>query len=64
MPGMANFLPALKAACAAIGIGSGLPSPPLAPVTDEERRAIEVILARHKLLGAGVVSHSRNTPRS
>jgi dihydrodipicolinate synthase/N-acetylneuraminate lyase len=36
--------PALKAACAAVGIGNGLPSLPLAPATEEQRQAIKVIL--------------------
>jgi 4-hydroxy-tetrahydrodipicolinate synthase len=50
-----HWLPALKAACATMGIGNGQPSPPLAPASEEERRAIETILARHKLLGAAVL---------
>ncbi|MFI5339778.1 MAG: hypothetical protein ACHQ7N_08065 [Candidatus Methylomirabilales bacterium] len=59
-----HWRPALKAACAAIGIGNGLPSPPLAPATEEERRAIGVILARHNLLSLEVASPGRDTPRS
>jgi len=45
-----HWLPALKAACAALGIGNGLPSPPLTSVTSEERRAIEEVLVRHGLI--------------
>jgi hypothetical protein len=54
--GHGYWLPALKAARAALGIGNGLLSPPLAPVTNEERRAIENVLVRHKLIGAELVS--------
>lgn len=50
--GCGHWLPALKAACAALGIGDGRPSPPLLPATDEERRDIAAILARHRLGGA------------
>ncbi|MEI8188709.1 MAG: dihydrodipicolinate synthase family protein [candidate division NC10 bacterium] len=42
-----HWLPALKAACAICGLGNGVPTPPLAPATIEERRAIDAILARH-----------------
>ena len=42
-----HWLPALKAACAMVGLGNGVPSPPLLSATDEQRRAIEAILARH-----------------
>jgi dihydrodipicolinate synthase/N-acetylneuraminate lyase len=42
-----HWLPALKAACAICGLGNGVPTPPLAPATIEERRAVEAILARH-----------------
>jgi 4-hydroxy-tetrahydrodipicolinate synthase len=45
-----HWLSALKAACAMLGLGNGVPSPPLLPATTEERQAIEVILARHGLL--------------
>jgi hypothetical protein len=30
-----------------LGLGNGVPSPPLLSATDEQRRAIEAILARH-----------------
>jgi 4-hydroxy-tetrahydrodipicolinate synthase len=42
-----HWLPALKAACAILGLGSGIPSHPLVPATDAERQAIAAILARH-----------------
>jgi dihydrodipicolinate synthase/N-acetylneuraminate lyase len=48
--GHGHWLPALKAACALVGIGNGIPSPPLAPATDEHRQAIAAILRRHHLL--------------
>ena len=41
-----HWLPALKAACAMIGIGSGVPALPLVPSTETERRAIAAVLAR------------------
>jgi 4-hydroxy-tetrahydrodipicolinate synthase len=46
-----HWLPALKAACAMLGLGDGVPSPPLLPATAEERQAIKAILTRHGLLG-------------
>jgi len=42
-----HWLPALKAACALLGLGNGIPSPPLLPATAEQRQAIAAILARH-----------------
>jgi 4-hydroxy-tetrahydrodipicolinate synthase len=42
-----HWLPALKAACAMLGLGNGIPSPPLLPATAEQRHAIAAILARH-----------------
>jgi dihydrodipicolinate synthase/N-acetylneuraminate lyase len=42
-----HWLPALKAACAFCGLGNGIPSPPLAPATEEQRQAIAAILTRH-----------------
>jgi len=44
-----HWLPALKAACAMIGIGTGVPALPLVSATDAERRAIAAVLARHAL---------------
>src|SRR5262249_39700930 len=44
-----HFLPALKGACAMFGIGSGVPSLPLLPAIEAERRAIAAIPARHGL---------------
>jgi dihydrodipicolinate synthase/N-acetylneuraminate lyase len=58
-----HWLPALKAACAAVGIGNGLPSLSLAPATEEQRQAIKVILRRHELVGAEVTAADRrNSP--
>jgi 4-hydroxy-tetrahydrodipicolinate synthase len=45
-----HWLPALKAACALLGLGDGVPSPPLLPATADQRQAIAAILARHRLL--------------
>jgi len=45
-----HWLPALKAACALMGIGNGVPSSPLQAASAGERLAIEEILFRHKLL--------------
>lgn len=45
-----HSLPALKAACALLGLGNGRPSPPLAPASEEDRQAIAAILRRHQLL--------------
>ena len=46
-----HWLPALKAACAAIGIGNGIPAAPLAPADSDQRRAIKAILGEHHLFG-------------
>jgi 4-hydroxy-tetrahydrodipicolinate synthase len=45
-----HWLPALKAACAALGFGTGVPVAPLAPADPGQRRAIVAILQRHGLL--------------
>ncbi|MBI3457230.1 MAG: dihydrodipicolinate synthase family protein [Candidatus Rokubacteria bacterium] len=45
-----HWLPALKAALAALGLGAGVPAAPLAPAEDGQRRAIVAILRRHRLL--------------
>jgi 4-hydroxy-tetrahydrodipicolinate synthase len=42
-----HWLPALKAACAMVGIGTGFPSLPLVPSSDAERREIATVLGRH-----------------
>jgi 4-hydroxy-tetrahydrodipicolinate synthase len=47
-----HWLPALKAACAMLGLGNGVPSPPLLPATEEQRRTIRAILVRHNLLAS------------
>ena len=52
-----HWLPALKAACAMIGIGSGVPALPLVPSTETERRAIAAVLARQ-----GVGPGAERTP--
>jgi 4-hydroxy-tetrahydrodipicolinate synthase len=49
--GHGHWLPALKAACAAIGIGNGVPAGPLAPADSDQRRGIKAILERHRLFG-------------
>jgi dihydrodipicolinate synthase/N-acetylneuraminate lyase len=51
-----HWLPALKAACSLLGLGSGVPAAPLLPAGDAERRAIAAILRRHRLLDARVES--------
>lgn len=49
--GHGHWLPALKTACALVGLGNGRPSMPLSPATDAQRRAIAGILRRHRVLG-------------
>jgi len=49
--GHGHWLSALKAACAAIGIGTGVPAAPLAPADSDQRRSIKAILGRHRLFG-------------
>ena len=56
-----HWLPALKAACAVIGIGSGVPALPLVPSTEAERRAVAAVLARH---GLGPASAERGGLRA
>ncbi len=48
--GHGHWLPALKAACALVGLGNGRPSLPLTPASEENRRAIAAILRRHRVL--------------
>lgn len=48
--GHGHWLPALKAACAALGLGNGRPAPPLAPATAAQRQAIAAVLVRLDLL--------------
>ena len=58
-----HWLPALKAACALVGLGNGLPSPPLDPAIGEQRRAVRTILERHGLLGnETAASHPKAFP--
>jgi len=42
-----HWLPALKYACAKLGIGNGCPAPPLEPAGPATRAAIAELLARH-----------------
>jgi 4-hydroxy-tetrahydrodipicolinate synthase len=42
-----HWLPALKAACAALGLGTGRPAPPLLPATEPARAAVAALLDRH-----------------
>jgi 4-hydroxy-tetrahydrodipicolinate synthase len=56
-----HFLPALKAACAMLGIGSGVPSLPLLPATEAERRGVAAVLARH---GLGPATSGRAATRA
>jgi 4-hydroxy-tetrahydrodipicolinate synthase len=59
-----HFLPALKAACEMLGIGGGVPSLPLLPAIEAERRAIAAIIGRHGLLPkAGGRGGTRATAR-
>jgi 4-hydroxy-tetrahydrodipicolinate synthase len=44
-----HWLPALKAAVALLGIGTGQPAAPLAPADEAHRRAIAAVLDRHGL---------------
>jgi 4-hydroxy-tetrahydrodipicolinate synthase len=57
-----HFLPALKAGCAMLGIGSGVPSLPLLPATDAERRGVAAVLARHRLGPATAVRAGAHAP--
>ena len=57
-----HWLPALKAACAMIGIGSGVPALPLVPATETERRAIAAVLARHGIEPASGERPRRRAP--
>jgi 4-hydroxy-tetrahydrodipicolinate synthase len=48
-----HWLPALKAACAAIGIGNGLPVIPFNPLGESQIAVIRAILERHHVVHAG-----------
>jgi 4-hydroxy-tetrahydrodipicolinate synthase len=61
-----HWLAALKAACAVIGLGTGLPAAPLAPVSAAQRQAIAAIVRRSVpgvthagAPGAGAPMHER-----
>jgi 4-hydroxy-tetrahydrodipicolinate synthase len=56
-----HWLPALKAACAMVGIGTGIPALPLVASTEAERRAIATVLGRHGI-GATERMGARVTP--
>jgi len=45
-----HWLPALKAACAALGLGSGWPAPALTRADSAQRQAIALIVQRHAAL--------------
>jgi dihydrodipicolinate synthase/N-acetylneuraminate lyase len=45
-----HWLPALKAAVALLGIGTGRPAAPLAPADEGQRQAIAAVLRRHRLM--------------
>ncbi len=49
-----HWLPALKAACALLGLGDGRPAPPLLPATPGEREAVAAVLRRRGLRPADV----------
>ena len=53
-----STLPALYAACAALGLGSGRPAAPWLPPDADEQRRIAAILRRHGLLEATAVGHA------
>jgi 4-hydroxy-tetrahydrodipicolinate synthase len=55
-----HWLPALKAACAALGLGDGRPAPPLRAAGDRERAAVEAILRRHGLLRPEISTTARS----
>lgn len=52
--GHGHWLPALKAACALLGVGAGMPALPLDAAGDAERSAVATVLRRHGLPGGGV----------
>jgi 4-hydroxy-tetrahydrodipicolinate synthase len=48
-----HWLPALKTACAMVGIGAGIPALPLVASTEAQRRDIAAVLGRHGIGPAG-----------
>jgi 4-hydroxy-tetrahydrodipicolinate synthase len=52
-----HWLPALKTACAMVGIGAGVPALPLVASTEAQRRDIAAVLGRHGI-GAGATERS------
>jgi 4-hydroxy-tetrahydrodipicolinate synthase len=57
-----HWLASLKTACALVGIGAGLPAPPLVPSTDAERREIATALGRHGIGPASAERVGARTP--
>lgn len=45
-------LPAIKAACALLGLSGDRPAPPFAPLSETERQGVERVLRRHNLAAA------------
>lgn len=58
------WLPALKAACATLGIGDGRPAPPFIRATAENREAVEAILARYHAGDDDTISATDRSARS
>lgn len=54
--GLQAGIPAIKAACALLGLCQATPAAPFAPPSDAERQAIEGVLRRHHLLQAPVAA--------
>jgi len=50
--GDAHWLPSLKAACSALGLGNGMPAPPLVALDDDGRARVSALARRH----AGLVA--------
>lgn len=44
-----HWLTALKGACALLGLGNGIPTWPLLPASNDQRRAIQAILERYRI---------------
>jgi 4-hydroxy-tetrahydrodipicolinate synthase len=57
-----HWLPALKAACAMIGIGAGIPALPLVASTEAQRRDIAAVLGRQGIVAAGTERGAARQP--
>jgi 4-hydroxy-tetrahydrodipicolinate synthase len=57
-----HWLPALKAACAMIGIGAGIPALPLVASTEAQRREIATVLGRQGIVAAGTERGAARQP--